>query len=141
MLVWKKVIEWVRFASNFGLTYVGFLLQVLPFIAHPEKACSLLVYEFQWLHLLYCPGVMCGSVVKPIQCPHHFSSDFITWVAEITLWFCAQKLWGLRRGQRRAQNSDGYYVGFHSNSGIVLIKLWLGSNWFLRLCFFFRNVK
>lgn len=33
-------------------------------------------------------------------------------------------------------------VGFYSNSGIVLVKIWLGSSRFLRLWFFFlRNVK
>lgn len=135
-MFWKKVIEWVCFASGFGITYVGFLLQVLLFIAHPEEACSLLIYEFQWLYLLYCPSVMCGSVVKPTQCPHHSSSDFITLVVGITLWFCAPMLWGLGRGYRRHKNMMPlYYVGFHSNSGIVLIKLWLGSNRFLRLFF------
>lgn len=140
-MVWEAVIDGVPFASSFGVTYVGFLLQVFPFIAHTENSCSLLPYEFHWLHLLHWPSVRCGSVVKPTQHPHHFSSDFVTLVAGITLWFYAQKSGDLEGVRGEHENMMPLYISFHSNTRIVLIKVWLGSNWFLRLRFFLEKCE
>lgn len=135
-MVWEAVIDWVCFASSFDVIYAGFLLHMFPFIAHPENSCSLFTYEFQWLHLLHCLGVMWGSVVKPSQYTHHFSSHFITLVAGIALWFYAQSSGDLEGLRGEHEHMMPLYISFHSNSRIVLIKVWLGSNWFLRLCFF-----
>lgn len=140
-MVWKEVTEWVCFDISFGITFAGILFEVLLFIAHPEKACSLIIYEFQCLHLLHCPSVRCGSVVKPARCPHHLSLNSVMLVAWSEFMILCPKLWGFGKGGRRGQKVMPLYVGFYSNSGIVLVKLWFGSSWFLWLCFFLRNVK
>lgn len=130
--IWKEVTDCICFSCNLCVTYVRFLLLGLLFIAHPEKACFLLISDFQCLHLLYCPSVRCGSVVKPTQYPHHFQPEFYKLVR-----------WGLvcdfvskgsgdldEKEDRKKEWSLSVLVS------IVTVKLWLGSSWFLRLCFF-----